>query len=327
MPSASGEPIGRLAYALASRSTSWSAIELCAITRRSVVQRWPAVPAAENTMPRTARSRSALGATMAALLPPSSSSSLPNRLATRGAMVRPIRVEPVAETSATRGSSTSAWPTSAPPSTSWLTAAGAPTRSAAWLSSAWQASAVSRVFSDGFQTTGSPQTSAIAVFQDQTATGKLNAEMTPTTPSGCHCSIIRWPGRSVAMVLPNSWRDSPTARSQMSIISCTSPRPSEVILPASIETSAPRSSLCSRSNSPSSRTRPPRTGAGTSRHCWNASAALPTISPTCCGVCARSRPSSPPVTGDRAISSPSSVNGSPTPIRSRMSLVVRVISS
>ena len=40
----------------------------------------------------------------------------------------------------------------------------------------------------------SPQTRASAVFQDQTATGKLNAEMTPTTPSGCHCSIIRWPG-------------------------------------------------------------------------------------------------------------------------------------
>ena len=26
------------------------------------------------------------------------------------------------------------------------------------------------------------------MFQDQTAAGKLNAEMTPTTPSGCHVS-------------------------------------------------------------------------------------------------------------------------------------------
>ena len=41
-------------------------------------------------MPRTARSRSADGATIAALLPPSSSSSLPNRPATRGATARPI---------------------------------------------------------------------------------------------------------------------------------------------------------------------------------------------------------------------------------------------
>ena len=44
------------------------------------------------------------------------------------------------------------------------------------------ASAVSGVFSDGFQTTGSPQTSASAAFQAQTATGKLNAVITPTRP-------------------------------------------------------------------------------------------------------------------------------------------------
>ena len=160
-------------------------------------------------MARTVRSRSALGATIAALLPPSSSSSRPKRPATRGATARPIRVEPVTDTSATRGSSTSAWPAAGPPRTSWDSAAGAPTRRAASATSAWQASAVSRVFSDGFQTTGSPQTSARAEFHDHTATGKLNAETMPTTPSGCHCSIIRWPGRSVAMVLPNSCRDRP----------------------------------------------------------------------------------------------------------------------
>jgi len=32
---------------------------------------------------------------------------------------------------------------------------------------------------------------ASELFQPQTATGKLKAEMMPTTPSGCHCSIIR----------------------------------------------------------------------------------------------------------------------------------------
>ncbi len=81
------------------------------------------------------------------------------------------------------------------------------------------ASAVSGVFSDGFQTTGLPHTSASAAFHAQTATGKLNAVMMPTTPIGCHCSIIRWLGRSVAMVSPWSWRDRPTAKSAMSIIS------------------------------------------------------------------------------------------------------------
>jgi hypothetical protein len=44
------------------------------------------------------------------------------------------------------------------------------------------------VFSDGFQTMLLPQTSASAAFHDQTATGKLNAEMMPVTPSGCQVS-------------------------------------------------------------------------------------------------------------------------------------------
>src|SRR4029453_4954692 len=65
-------------------STSSSATDECTISLRSVVQRWPAVPAAENTMPRTARSRSADGVTIAALLPPSSSNTLPNRCPPRG---------------------------------------------------------------------------------------------------------------------------------------------------------------------------------------------------------------------------------------------------
>ena len=65
-----------------------------------------------------------------------------------------------------------------------------------------QASAVSGVRSDGFQITGSPQTRASAAFQLQTATGKLNALITATGPSGCHVSVRRWPGRSEAIERP-----------------------------------------------------------------------------------------------------------------------------
>ena len=68
--------------------------------------------------------------------------------------------------------------------------------------SAWQASAVNGVSSDGFHTTVSPQTSATAMFHAHTATGKLNAVITPTTPSGCQVSSRRCPGRSDAMVRP-----------------------------------------------------------------------------------------------------------------------------
>ena len=67
---------------------------------------------------------------------------------------------------------------------------------------AWLARAVSGVFSDGFHTTGLPQTSASALFHDHTATGKLKAEITPQGPIGCQVSIMRCEGRSEAMVRP-----------------------------------------------------------------------------------------------------------------------------
>src|SRR5690606_39497305 len=58
-------------------------------------------------------------------------------------------------------------------------AGASPNFAKAFSNNAWQAKATSGVFSEGFQMTGLPQTMANAVFQDQTATGKLKAEMTP----------------------------------------------------------------------------------------------------------------------------------------------------
>ena len=54
--------------------------------------------------------------------------------------------------------------------------------------------AVSGVSDDGRQSTQSPHTAAIMAFHAHTATGKLKALITPTMPSGCHCSYMRWPG-------------------------------------------------------------------------------------------------------------------------------------
>src|SRR5437660_6673795 len=104
-----------------------------------------------------------------------------------------MATEPVADTKGMRRSSASFWPTVLRSPISKVKIAGsAPvsrqTRSAIFVT----AIALSGVFSDGFQTLASPQTAASAAFQDQTATGKLNAEMIATTPSGCHCSIKRW---------------------------------------------------------------------------------------------------------------------------------------
>ena len=83
----------------------------------------------------------------------------------------------------------------------------------------WQATEQIGAFSEAFQTQTSPQTHAKAVFQAQTATGKLNAEITPTTPRECHCSLITCCGLSDGIVCPFKERDKPTAKSQMSIIS------------------------------------------------------------------------------------------------------------
>ncbi|MNP11357.1 hypothetical protein D3C76_1035400 [compost metagenome] len=161
------------------------------------------MPTALNRIARTAMSRSALGPRIIALLPPSSRMLRAKRAAIFGATSRPMRVLPVALTSATRGSSTRASPASRPPIITWLRCGGASLKFFSTRSnSAWQASAVSGVFSDGFQITGLPQTSASVAFQAQTATGKLNALITPTTPSGCQVSRMWWPGRSEAMVRP-----------------------------------------------------------------------------------------------------------------------------
>ena len=48
-----------------------------------------------------------------------------------------------------------------------------------------------KALEEGFQITVSPAINAIMAFHDQTATGKLKAVITPTGPSGCHCSYIR----------------------------------------------------------------------------------------------------------------------------------------
>ena len=68
-------------------------------------------------------------------------------------------------------------------------------------------------------------------------------------------------------------RDSPTAKSAMSIISWTSPSASARVFPTSRLTTSARSRLCHRSTVPICRTMSPRFGAGTMRQARNAAAA------------------------------------------------------
>src|SRR5207249_4310270 len=83
-----------------------------------------------------------------------------------------MRVLPVAEIRGSRRDAASRWPTSLVPMTTFAMVVGY------WGNSSnvsrriwWQAMAVRGVFSDGFQTSVSPQTKAIMAFQAQTATG------------------------------------------------------------------------------------------------------------------------------------------------------------
>ncbi len=103
---------------------------------------------------------------------------LAKRAASFGATARPMAVDPVAETRGMIGESTSCWPTVASPMRSVARPAGmVPNLDSNFFAArskmACVASAVNGVFSLGFQTTASPQTSARAAFQLQTATGEV----------------------------------------------------------------------------------------------------------------------------------------------------------
>ena len=92
-------------------------------------------------------------------------------------------------------------------------------------------------------------------------------------------------------------RDWPTAKSAMSIISCTSPSPSALILPISSDTRLPRSDLWRRSSSPTRRTASPRFGAGTERQASATSCAAAISCSYCAAVVARTAASTSPFDG------------------------------
>src|SRR3989338_896518 len=52
------------------------------------------------------------------------------------------------------------------------------------------ANATNGALEEGFQIMVFPQIAAKNAFHAHTATGKLNAVITPIGPKGCHCSII-----------------------------------------------------------------------------------------------------------------------------------------
>ena len=114
----------------------------------------------------------------------------------------PRSQEPVACTSATRGSASRVSPTVLPgPIASPKIPSASVPRVTSWKICC-TATEISGVRLEGFQRMLSPHTAASAHPHPGTATGKLKAEMMPTMPSGCHCSVRRCCFRSECIWLP-----------------------------------------------------------------------------------------------------------------------------
>jgi hypothetical protein len=97
-------------------------------------------------------------------------------------------VLPVTLTSGMRRSSTIRSPISASPPIARHITPGTPCFSSTLAAIFVAAIAQSGVFGDGFHKIESPHSAPIIAFHDHTATGKLKAVITPTGPSGSHCS-------------------------------------------------------------------------------------------------------------------------------------------
>lgn len=114
--------------------------------------------------------------------------------------------------------------------------------------------------------TVSPHTKAIAAFQLKTALGKLNAVITPTVPIGFQTYIIKWSGLYELKIWPPIVLDNPQAISQISIVYCTYPNPSDNIFPIYSETNLPKGYFLALNASPICLTISPLIGIGIEAH-------------------------------------------------------------
>ncbi len=195
---------------------------------------------------------SALSETIAALLPPPSSSMVrPSLEETLSAILRPVLTEPVKEMSGTLGSEASISPISTPGPATIVKMGGCRfllhhLRHGPHYHYGGKHSLV-----EGFQITVSPTVAAMNEFQDHTEAGKLKAVITPTGPPGgatAHracgaASRLPWSGHTPAWIArgrSQRYRSSPVSR----------PAPSVIVLPTSRVTTRPSMSLSSLSLSP-----------------------------------------------------------------------------
>ena len=194
-------------------------------------------------------------------------------------------------------------------------------------SSAWQARAVSGVFSEGFQTTLSPQTRASARVPrpdgDREVEGGDDADHAERVPRLHHAVAGPLGGDASARRAGATGR-----RRSRRCRSSPGPRrgPPERILPVSSVTRRPSASLCRRSSSPSRRTSSPRSGAGTMRQARKAWWARPMATSASALVASPTKPCRAPSMGERTGSPSATRIRSSTPRVVRMSVSFMMLS-
>ena len=218
-----GSPIGASSTALVKRSMNSSWIDSCTITVPSEVQRCPAVPKPLKSAPSTARSSSASGITTSGFLPPSSRQGDCTWRPQSAPISEPTADEPVKPTLSTSRSPSARSSPSKAVGPSHSTRLRTPSGSPPWMKSCASAAPIAGAYSAGFQTTALPHRIAGTMYHEGTATGKFPAVMIAATPTGLRKVKSCLSGISLGTVWPYSRRPSPTKKSQVSMISCTSP--------------------------------------------------------------------------------------------------------
>src|SRR3954470_12766695 len=135
-------------------------------------------------------------------------------------------------------------------------------------------------FSLGLSTTVLPQAIALGTNHSGTIAGKLNGEITPTTPSDCWIEYTSTRVDAFSLKPPLSSCGMPHAYSTFSMARCTSPAASDSTLPCSAVISAASSLLLATNSSRNLNSTVDRAASDTSRQLCQARDAAATASST-----------------------------------------------
>lgn len=175
------------------------------------MQIWPWCRNEPNAPAEAALATSAPGSTTSALFPPSSRWTRLSARAAASPTLRPAAVEPVNDTTDTSGASTTAAPTPASPGSRCSRPSGSPASSKTRTMLTPPDTAVRR---SGLSSTALPSARAGATDRIARISGKLNGEITETTPAGTRRASDQR-GSPVLSTSPRGWVGRAAASKQI----------------------------------------------------------------------------------------------------------------